>query len=147
MYQVVSTDKCMQDTITPFHLPVIMTPYPDCDPPSTHISALLALRLFFIFAPRRALSALQPTSSPSLFLGAPPAGAPRLLLRDLGVGTNRMMGLPSWQCGFLPSFSRNSLEARLALHLAMPADHSACNLAQSTGTTGLRTGRDPPPST
>jgi hypothetical protein len=30
----------------------------------------------------------------------------------------------------------------------MPADHSACNLAQSTGTTGLRTGRDPPtPST
>jgi hypothetical protein len=37
--------------------------------------------------------------------------------------------------------------ARLALHLAMHADHSACNLAQSTGTTGLRTGRDPPQST
>jgi hypothetical protein len=35
----------------------------------------------------------------------------------------------------------------MALHLAMPADHSACSLAQSTGTTGLRTGRDSPPST
>ena len=33
-----------------------MTPCLHCDPSSTHISALLALRLFFIFAPRRALS-------------------------------------------------------------------------------------------
>ena len=44
----------MQDTVS--HLPVVMTPYLHCDPSSTHISALLALRLFFIFAPRRPLS-------------------------------------------------------------------------------------------
>ena len=57
-----------------------MTPYLHCDPSSTHISALLALRLFFIFAPRRALSVhlFRPLTANVLskpFLPPAPAGA------------------------------------------------------------------------
>ena len=66
--------------------------YPHCDPSSTHISALLALRLFFIFAPRRALSVhlfrlLQPTSSPSLFCPPRLREHARLWLWGLGEST------------------------------------------------------------
>ena len=91
----------MQDTVIPSHLPVVMTPCLHCDPSSTHISALLALRLFFIFAPRRPLSEhLFKTSANVLskpFLAFPPAGA----RQAVALGPRReyhLAGqlLPSW---------------------------------------------------
>ena len=75
-----------------------MTPCLHCDPSSTHISALLALRLFFIFAPPSQRASLQTLTANVLskpFLPPRLREHARLWLWGLGEGT-------TWLVSYFP---------------------------------------------
>jgi hypothetical protein len=135
----------MQDTIIPFYLPVIMNH-------TLTVTHQLILSCPLLYFGRVALSvmsskvfSLRATSS-SIF-GARPRAHARRPQGVLGLSTFPP-GI-AWKGGLgmallLFSRSREPLSGALS---HMHTDHSACNLAQSNGTIGLRTGRDSPPST